>query len=39
MAADKTEVQVYDYTDTEVPVLMRMFAKRKKGYASLGYEF
>ncbi len=39
MAAGKTEVQVYDYADVDVPVLMRMFAKRKKGYAALGYEF
>lgn len=39
MAVGKTEVQVYDYADVDVPVLMRMLAKRKKGYAALGYEF
>ena len=37
MSAGKIEVQVYDYADTEVPVLMRMLAKHKKGYAALGY--
>lgn len=37
MATGKTEVQVYDYVDVDVPVLMRMLAKRKKGYAALGY--
>ena len=37
MAVGKTEVQVYDYVDVDVPVLMRMLAKRKKGYAALGY--
>ena len=37
MAAGKTEVQVYDYVDVEVPVLMRMLAKRKKGYTAMGY--
>ena len=39
MAASKTEVRVYDYADVDVPVLMRMLAKRKKGYAALGYKF
>ncbi len=38
MSAGKTEVRVYDYVDSNVPVLARMFEKRKKGYDSLGYE-
>jgi superfamily II DNA or RNA helicase len=33
----KTEVIVYDYTDTAVPVLARVAAKRQTGYRSLGY--
>ena len=33
----KREVQVYDYVDIHVPVLDRMYAKRVKGYASIGY--
>lgn len=34
----KREVQVYDYVDTRVPVLARMFSKRMKGYRAMGYE-
>ena len=33
----KTEVQIYDYVDREVPVLARMFARRMRGYQALGY--
>lgn len=33
----KSEVQVYDYVDVEVPVLGKMHRKRLKGYAALGY--
>ena len=33
----KDEVLVYDYTDSAVPVLGRMAAKRQAGYRSLGY--
>lgn len=33
----KFEVRVYDYVDRQVPVLMRMFAKRLKGYRAMGY--
>jgi len=32
----KESVQIYDYVDTEVPVLKRMSAKRVKAYKSLG---
>jgi len=34
----KKEVLVYDYVDLEVPVLARMFEKRRRGYKSIGYE-
>lgn len=33
----KGEVRIYDYVDVQVPVLSRMFAKRLRGYRSLGY--
>ena len=35
--AEKYEVQVYDYVDIHITVLDRMYAKRVKGYASIGY--
>jgi hypothetical protein len=28
---------VYDYIDSNVPVLMRMYQKRLKGYRAMGY--
>lgn len=34
----KSEVQIYDYVDIHVPVLERMYQKRVKSYASLGYQ-
>lgn len=34
----KKEVLVYDYVDFDVPVLARMFEKRRRGYKSIGYE-
>lgn len=34
----KTEVRVYDYVDIHVPVLERMYQKRVKGYAAIGYQ-
>ncbi len=33
----KTEVQLYDYVDREVPMLLRMFEKRLRGYRAIGY--
>lgn len=33
----KTEVRIYDYVDSNVPMLVKMSEKRKKGYRSLGY--
>jgi len=34
----KREVQVYDYVDEQVPVLLRMYKKRLAGYHALGYQ-
>ena len=34
----KEDVIVYDYVDTSVPMLERMYKKRLKTYAKLGYE-
>lgn len=34
---DKKLVQVYDYVDRHVPMLRRMYEKRKKGYENMGY--
>lgn len=33
----KQEVQVYDYVDVHVPMLVRMYERRLKGYRSIGY--
>jgi superfamily II DNA or RNA helicase len=33
----KSEVRIFDYVDTEVPMLRRMFEKRLKGYRAIGY--
>lgn len=30
-------VQIYDYVDARVPMLMRMFEKRLRGYEGIGY--
>jgi Domain of unknown function (DUF3883) len=35
--ADKRIVRVYDYVDTSLPVLHRMYEKRVKGYEAVGY--
>ncbi|MGM9602970.1 MAG: TOTE conflict system archaeo-eukaryotic primase domain-containing protein [Faecousia sp.] len=34
----KNEVRIYDYVDIHVPALERMYHKRMKGYAELGYQ-
>ena len=34
----KRIVQVYDYADTQVPMLDHMFEKRLKCYVAIGYE-
>ncbi len=36
--AGKQEVRIYDYVDLHVPVLERMYHRRLKGYADLGYQ-
>jgi superfamily II DNA or RNA helicase len=33
----KSEIRIYDYADTKIPMLERMYKKRLKGYASLGF--
>jgi superfamily II DNA or RNA helicase len=35
--ANKQDVQIYDYIDIQVPLLMSMYRKRVKGYRSMGY--
>lgn len=37
-AEGKAEVRVYDYVDVGVPMLERMYRKRLKSYARLGYQ-
>lgn len=34
---NKSEVQIYDYVDVHVGVLERMYHKRLRGYAAIGY--
>lgn len=34
----KHEIRILDYVDHEIPVLRRMFAKRQRAYASMGYQ-
>jgi superfamily II DNA or RNA helicase len=33
----KTEVRIYDYVDRTVPMLLKMFEKRLRGYRAIGY--
>lgn len=33
----KRVVQIYDYADIQVPMLLRMYEKRLKGYGAIGY--
>lgn len=35
--ANKQDVQIYDYVDIQVPLLMSMYKKRVKGYRAMGY--
>lgn len=37
MYQNKNEVQIYDYVDVHVGILERMYHKRLKGYAAIGY--
>ena len=34
----KKQVVIYDYADLEVPILARMFERRRRGYKAIGYE-
>ena len=34
----KAEVQIYDYVDIHIPVLEKMYQKRVRGYAAIGYK-
>jgi len=34
----KREAIIYDYADLEVPILARMFERRRRGYKAIGYE-
>jgi len=34
----KQEVRIYDYVDIHIPTLERMYHKRMRGYAELGYQ-
>jgi superfamily II DNA or RNA helicase len=34
---NKKEVRVYDYVDSQVPMLARMFKRRLAGYEAIGY--
>lgn len=36
--AAKKEVLIYDYVDDQVPVLAKMFSKRRTGYKAMGYD-
>jgi superfamily II DNA or RNA helicase len=36
--ANKKEVIIYDYVDFQVPVLAKMYAKRRAAYKAIGYE-
>ena len=33
----KKIVRIYDYVDTEIPMLVRMYKKRLQGYGAIGY--
>jgi superfamily II DNA or RNA helicase len=33
----KTEVRIYDYVDSAIPMMMKMFEKRLRGYRAIGY--
>jgi superfamily II DNA or RNA helicase len=38
LRAGKTDVRIYDYVDRNVPMLVKMFQKRLRGYRAMGYE-
>ena len=34
----KSEVRIYDYVDGDVPMLAKMYQRRRKGYRAMGYD-
>ena len=34
----KKEVVIYDYLDYKIPMLLKMFGKRQRGYRAIGYD-
>ena len=36
--ADKQDVRIYDYVETDHPQLARMWKKRRRGYRAMGYD-
>lgn len=36
--AEKSEVRIIDFIDTDQPALMRMWEKRQRGYRAMGYQ-
>ena len=38
-SAEKTNVRIIDFVDTDHPALLRMWEKRKQGYRLMGYRF
>lgn len=36
--AEKHDVRIYDYAETDQPQLARMWSKRRRGYRAMGYE-
>jgi superfamily II DNA or RNA helicase len=36
--AVKKDVIIYDYVDFEIPILVKMYARRRAGYKAIGYE-
>ena len=35
---NKNEVRIYDYVDRSIPMLAKMFARRMRGYRSIGFK-
>src|SRR6056297_3458914 len=38
LSEHKKDVQIYDYVDNHVKMLEKMYGKRLKGYAAIGYK-
>jgi len=34
----KKEVQIFDYVDAKIPMLGKMFERRRVGYRAMGYQ-